>query len=290
MKIKLVVVIVTLALGSCSTKTQQKESPGNASEEHLKLPAIFEVNNFSISMNEEFTELYTTSVDAHGDMTILWAQKKNELWGLLKPISFSDHEYNDIDPFLSRDGQKLYFISNRPNEMFENDDAIWVSSREQDGWGTPKLLSKNLNFEGNEGFPSVANNGNIYFPMVINDNRDIYVSHLINDEYQTPVPLSDAINSTAADSNPAISGDEQFLVFYSAREGGFGETDLYFSRKENNKWTPAINLGEEVNSKHIEYCPYITHDNKHLLFTRWNRENNIRYLVQFRLDTFINNL
>jgi len=284
MKIKLALIFTVFWIVSCSSNSGNNQSDVEIQEEIENegpvLPSIFNVNHFSISMNEKMTEIYTTTIDEHGDMHIDMAVKNGEAWSEFSPIDFTNDQYNDIDPFLSRDGKKLYFISNRDNEMFEGDDAIWVSEKENNNWGNPKLLSSNINFEGSEGFPSVAENGNIYFPMVDNGNRDIYISKFENGEYQTPVKLSEAINSAQSDSNPAISGDESILVFYSAREGGFGEADLYISYKENGEWLPAVNMGDKVNSELIEYCPYITHDNKYLFYTRWNREKEYRFMMR----------
>ena len=294
MKNYLFVFSVAVILIACTTKTEKvatsDENEPSIVAQDFKLPNIFNVNNFSITMNEEFTELYTTSTDEHGDMSILWSKKTDDQWSEFVPIPFSQHEFNDIDPFLSRDGEKLYFISNRDNGMFEDDNAIWVSSRNDIGWGDPELLSENINFEGNEGFPSVASNGNIYFPMKIDGNRDIFISKFENGEYKEPINLGEAINSDASDSNPAISEDESILVYYSAKEGGYGESDLYLSKKEDGEWASAINLGESVNSKYVEYCPYITHDNKYLFYTRWNRESNIRFMMQVNLDSLLSTL
>lgn len=291
MKINFLIVTLLTTTIACNNTVKEKlidnpkEQP--TTEEQIKLPNIFDVTNFSLTMNKEFTELYTTQIDEHGDMSIMWTKKINNQWSSFEPIPFSKHEYNDIDPFLSRDGKKLYFISNRENGMFEGDNAIWVANRENEGWSEPELLSETINFEGNEGFPSVANNGNIYFPMVIDGNRDIFMSRYENDKYTAPVNLGDSINTEVSDSNPAIAGDESIMIFYSAREGGYGESDLYMSRKVNGVWTSAINLGESVNSKHVEFCPYITHDKKHLFYTRWNRESNVRFMMQVRLDSLL---
>lgn len=32
-------------------------------------------------------------------------------------------------------------------------------------------------------------------------------------------------------------------------------------------WQPAINLGSQINSGHLDYCPFVTHDGSYLFFT-----------------------
>ena len=45
------------------------------------------------------------------------------------------------------------------------------------------------------------------------------------------------------------------MVFASNREGGFGGYDLYYSSKENGKWTTPVNMGEVINSEYNEFRP-----------------------------------
>jgi len=45
--------------------------------------------------------------------------------------------------------------------------------------------------------------------------------------WSTPVNLGPIVNSSANDQHPSISADGRTLVFFSARDGGFGASDLY---------------------------------------------------------------
>jgi hypothetical protein len=53
-------------------------------------------------------------------------------------------DYTEYKPSVSRSGLKLYFISDRPNEI-EIGTAAWVSYRELDVWGEPTLLEGEVN-------------------------------------------------------------------------------------------------------------------------------------------------
>ncbi len=57
------------------------------------------------------------------------------------PVNSSDSEY---EPSISSDGNKLYFISNRPNGI-EIDQAAWVSYRGPNEWLEPALLEGEIN-------------------------------------------------------------------------------------------------------------------------------------------------
>jgi len=52
-----------------------------------------------------------------------------------------------------------------------------------------------------------------------------------------------------------VSPDGKTLYFMSKRPGGYGESDIYVSRKQpNGEWTKAENLGPNVNSKYFDHC------------------------------------
>ncbi|UCG27518.1 MAG: PD40 domain-containing protein, partial [Bacteroidales bacterium] len=79
------------------------------------------------------------------------------------------------------------------------------------------------------------------------------------------------VNSSSSDVFPAIAPDERYLIFSSAREGGFFQRhqydfELYISFKNNDgSWTPARNLGEEINA-YSPLNPSISPDGKYLFF------------------------
>jgi hypothetical protein len=68
--------------------------------------------------------------------------------------------------------------------------------------------------------------------------------------------------------HPAISPDEEYIVFDSERDGGFGLTDLYVCfREADGSWSGAVNLGDGVNSRDSEAIPHITPDGRYLFYT-----------------------
>lgn len=80
--------------------------------------------------------------------------------------------------------------------------------------------------------------------------------------------LDKSINTDGNESNPYISKNEDFIIFFADYKNGFGETDLYISFKKRNKWSNPINLGNEINSKIGEFCPSIDLKNKLFVFSR----------------------
>jgi hypothetical protein len=96
------------------------------------------------------------------------------------------------------------------------------------------------------------------------------------DKYSPPILLDTNINSSGEEFNAFISRNEDFLLFtkYNS-EGGLGSGDLYLAKKEKGgAWSKAQNLGVNINTKFMEYCPFYDEKNEILYFT--SRRNSIQ--------------
>lgn len=89
--------------------------------------------------------------------------------------------------------------------------------------------------------------GTIYFTQRRGNDNDIYHSRLGPGGYEPPEPVA-AVNTRFSDSNPLVSADERVLIFFSARPGGFGQADLYVSRRVDGEWSAPRNLGAGINT------------------------------------------
>lgn len=213
---------------------------------------------------------------------IVYMKQINGRWTSPKVVSFSG-TYNDIEPFIANDGRKLFFSSNRPVEGTEPIDYnIWVSEKtKNNNWGEPKVLSSAINTEANEFYPTLTENGDLYFTAA-NDkaigSEDIFVSRFVDGAYQEYENLGDSVNSPKDEFNSFIAKDGSYLIYTTTGFGnGVGGGDLWVCfKKENENWTSPKNLGAKINSNKLEYCPSITLDGKYLFFTS-NRVNDRKY-------------
>ncbi|MDX1271458.1 exo-alpha-sialidase [Bizionia paragorgiae] len=182
--------------------------------------------------------------------------------------------FHDIEPFFSDTGNRLYFASNRPiyNDQSRRDYNIWYSDRAHDGWADSIALDSTINTKGDEFFPSLSNKGHLYFTATRDNGvgkEDIYRSEYRNGVYQTPEALPTAINSPAFEFNAYISPNEDLIIFSSyGRQDDLGGGDLYMSLKdEKGEWKAAKNLGIQVNSDRLDYCPFVDWNTNILYFT-----------------------
>ena len=231
------------------------------------------VRDFTVFKNEAYISVQNTL----GNVSVIVRLKKSEKgeWTDDKIVSFSG-QYHDMEPFLSADGYTLYFVSNRPTD--ENDASkdfdIWKVERKthDSPWSAAINMGAVINTDKNEFYPSVANNGNLYFTANYDDSKgkdDIYVSEYKQGKYQKPHSLSTAINSSGDEYNAYIAPNEMYLIFGAyKRKDSLGSGDLYRSiRDKDGTWSQATNLGKKINSPYMDYCPFIDVKNNRLYFT-----------------------
>lgn len=252
---------------------------GFAQKAEMFFPELFKdlpnVRDFSMTKNQD--EFYFTVESYAKEYSfIAYSKKINGKWTEPKAVNFSG-QHKDLEPFLSPDGLKLFFASNRKNNTsseIKKDIDIWYVTRKSknDKWSKPKNIGQIINTSADEFYPSVTNTGDLFFTAQYENSKgkeDIYVSRFINGSYTKPTSLSSAVNSEKYEFNAFVAPDETFIIFTSyGRKDDLGRGDLYISRKDkNNNWLPAEHLGADINSKKLDYCPFVDTKNNVLYFT-----------------------
>jgi hypothetical protein len=171
---------------------------------------------------------------------------------------------------LSPDGHLLFIHSNRPGTMGGND--IWLAHRSgsKDGleWETPMPLGPDVNTADDEQGPEyVASDrgGALYF------NRgnqallrsDLYRVGIQRDgDTDGPAQPLTELNSPTNDAAPTVRADAREILFWSARAGGLGTTDIWQSTRQsaNHPWSPPENPGPPLNTPVNDLHPELSQD------------------------------
>ncbi|GCC50088.1 exo-alpha-sialidase [Chryseotalea sanaruensis] len=230
------------------------------------------INERDFAISPDGMEIYyTVSTPKSTFQTIVFSKKIKGEWTKPTVASFAGR-YSDLEPAFSADGKTLYFASNRPLNGTEiKDFDIWKVMRQGENWSEPINLGNVVNTTTDEFYPSVAKNGNLYFTASYKDGpgrEDIYQAIFKDNTYQKPVPLDTAVNTKFYEFNAFVDPAEQYIIFTSyGRKDDTGGGDLYISRKnDKGQWMTAVNL-KSINSKQLDYCPYVSPDGKSLFIT-----------------------
>lgn len=281
MQAKRLIYLFVLIFGivSASAQVRPQTESGYGSNEPMPVPRIFGEGVFSTDaydITPTFTPdgrtaYFTISNPSYRRHTLLVTHFRNGKWQTPEIAPFSG-QWSDADPFISPDGSKLYFISNRSatGNTPKRDFDLYVVEKTATGWSEPKNLGAPINTDASELYITVTDKGTIYFVTSMSGGMgqgDIYRSALVNGQYTQPENLGAAINSPAHDTTPYISPDESYLIFASSRPNGSGDQDLYISYRRNGVWTQAENLGPKINSASRDYCPLVSPDGRYLFFS-----------------------
>lgn len=232
-------------------------------------------SEFGSIFNKKGTEFYY-AVDKDGKSEIRYTRMRKGKWTTPQTI-LADKKYSFNDPFLNPNEKRLYYISDKPlNEKDTlNDIDIWYSEKiGKRKWSKPINAGNQINSNYNEYYISFTSNGKMYFASNKENaperkhDFDIYSSEKKDEEFQSPIKLSESINTKRYEADVFISPDENYIIFCSARKTGYGKGDLYISfKQESGKWSISQNMGEAINTENHELCPFVTHDGKYLFFT-----------------------
>jgi len=176
---------------------------------------------------------------------------------------------------FSCDGLEIYFYSDRPGGQGGWD--LWVLKRDSisSDWGDPENLGSDINTSTTDQDPTISADGlTLYFGSKRSGGygeEDIYVTTRTAKDapWNSPVNLTQTVNSTGSDGAPWISPDGLELYFRSIRSGGYGGFDIYVARRAttNDTWGEAENLGPVVNSAYAENYFSLSPDGLLLLFS-----------------------
>ena len=261
--------IVLLAAGSPALAQAPADSvppplivPGVLSTPDDELNSAFSPDGKTVYFSKNLGDRIGVILVSH------WAGGK---WGTPEVAPFSGR-FSDYDPFVTPDGSRLLWISDRPvGGTADGDYDIWMVEKQGKEWGPPMRLPDPINTDAQEFYPTVSSNGTLYFSSSRPGGKgrgDIYRARRDSLGFGTPQNLGDSVNSALHDADPYIAPDESFLVFSSyGRPDGLGDGDLYVSYNHGGAWSAARHLENGINGPAREYCPIVSPDGRWLYFT-----------------------
>jgi Tol biopolymer transport system component len=139
-----------------------------------------------------------------------------------------------------------------------------------EAFGTPELVSTGFAAPGELFGPALATDGlRLYFSVSFAGSEEIYMATRGSREtavFGNASPVV-SLNSPSLEGSPFVSFDDRRIYFFSNRDGGVGDRDIWFSERADAgpDFASASLLGG-VNSPSLEQVPWLARDELSILF------------------------
>lgn len=185
-------------------------------------------NSIIFTRNNYNEGKFGTSSEDINKLKLFFATQGSSDWTNIKEFDFNDAEFSIAHPALSTDGQTLYFTSDMPGSLGGTD--IWMCTGRGGAWSAPINLGPEINTKGNESFPFIDANSNLFFSSDGHaglGGLDIFVARANKGKFSKPQNIGAPVNSHKDDFGLIFDADVNEGYFSSNREGGIGDDDIY---------------------------------------------------------------
>lgn len=188
---------------------------------------------------------------------------------------------SDIKPVISGNERHLVYIKKL---IFY--DALFYSKKRKDGkWSQPINISSNIGSDGKMYPTDLSYNGDtlLLTKEIEEGNKDLFMAYFKDGEWNKAKKLSSKINSNQNETHASLSKSGDTLYFTSNKGFINDKYDIYRSIKDDNgewKRPSAIDI---INSEWDEATPFITNNNKMLIFSSKGHYNMGEYDIFYSL-------
>jgi outer membrane protein OmpA-like peptidoglycan-associated protein len=146
----------------------------------------------NISIEGKVSELSSV----RNKLGVFYAIFDGKEWTKIRELRFNSEWYNVTTPWISPDGKRLYFASDKPGGYGGSD--LYYCPWKEDYWDEPVNLGAVINTKGNESYPFVNAAGEFFFSSDGHPGlggKDIFFSRLEDSSWVEPVCLDAPLNS-----------------------------------------------------------------------------------------------
>ncbi len=157
---------------------------------------------------------------------IYYSRKENEKWSDQRELRINSEWYNITSPCISPDGSRLYFASDKPGGYGGFD--LYYCISENGYWGEPVNMGPAVNTPGNEVYPFVCVDGELFFSsdgLPGLGAKDIFFTRCVDSVWLEPVHLNEPVNSRYDDLGMVTDQAMEKGFFSSNRDGTY---DIFY--------------------------------------------------------------
>lgn len=213
------------------------------------------------------------------DSTGHWQLAKN-----MRQFNNSGPNFINTISSVTPDGKTAIIVLG--NKYLENGKmlaGVSISTNVGGSWSKPIALNikNDYNFSEKANYFLTNNRQTLIMSVEREDSygdRDLYVSFMDADSiWSEPLNLGDVVNSAGEESAPFLASDDKTLYFSSNGFSGYGNADIYVSKRLDDTWTnwsEPENLGPEINSPQQDLFFNIPAHSEFAYYSRGVTENN----------------
>jgi len=262
-----------------------KKPPGKIAKEFDSGQITGDKKSFNFSFSPDGNELFfsynkSTEEYPNAGYEIKYMKSTNNNRSAPETAFFSG-TYSDVDITFSPDGKRVFFASERSNN---NTTDIYYLQRNEKAWSDPIYVEGEVNADdGDEIHPSVSNKGNLFYrsnkPGGYGDN-DLYKAEYVDGKFVNERNLGPNINTQYMETDSFIAQDEKFILFNTKRPEDDNKYMIYISfQTQENVWSKAVPLGEEVASIYGAIGSTLSADGKYLFFSSRRGDTRAKYWI-----------
>jgi hypothetical protein len=183
-------------------------------------------------------------------------------------------ERDEFDPFVTPDGKRLFFASNRDNPGPYWDCEIYVSEWDGENWTYPEIYDSTFVTPGKPDWgAAIPSDSTTFFfssgrPPAKPRAVQIFQSKWLEGRWSLPNPIPEPVNSGGWEATPYITPDGKTLYLNSGRgRSDKRDVDIWKFRYVDGKWDHAELMDGPFRSNNNDYDPCISPDGDHFYFT-----------------------
>lgn len=216
------------------------------------------------------------TIRRRGQEDLYFSEKENGQWQAGQSIIGVNSNGNEGAQTMTTDGRMLVFTACDRRDGLGSCD-LYVSYKQDDYWGRPINLGRQINSAAWDAQPALSANGRyLFFASTRNgkNKSDLFVSYnLGSGRWSEPQNLGKVVNTPGDEKGPFFHPDGRTLYFVSDGHLGLGRSDLFKTTLlGDGKWSQPMNLGYPINTNGEESTLIVSLDGKTGYFAS-NREN-----------------
>lgn len=201
----------------------------------------------NIGSDKDHNDIWVSTFDGTD-----WSTAKN----IDRPLNNSGHNFVIA---VTPDNNTLVLNGTYTAFGDEGGNGISLSTRNNDGsWSIPKTV-KIDNFYNDDLYQNFTVSTDLQVIIMAVERADdtqgesdLYASFKKSDgTYSEPINLGPTINTAGEEGTPFLAADGRTLYFYSEGHNGYGDADIFVSKRQDNSWTnwtKPLNLGPNINT------------------------------------------